>query len=48
MLVNAQARLRRIYKQRKKEALVSLKEIGRVLGRKNAHQIKTPTLSALF
>jgi hypothetical protein len=31
-----QDKLRRIYKQRKKEALVSLKEIGRVLGRKNA------------
>jgi len=31
-----QDKLRRVYKQRKKEALVSLKEIGRILGRKNS------------
>jgi len=31
-----QDKLRRLYKQRKKEALANLKEIGRILGRKNA------------
>jgi len=30
-----QDKLRRVYKQRKKDALISIKEIGRLLGRKN-------------